>query len=371
MTTRIQRLFQLAIVVALALFSHPLAAETSVAPPDVSPLDADTSGGAADVSDATGDVGSSDVADTMAPLDAGDATGMDAADVPSIDVGPDAAPDAVPGDVTVPDAGDTSSADMGLGDAVADGGRDAGDVSLVDVDAGGGVRFFGEVSVQAKRDDSGVTVTLERNEDGKTREKTTDREGRFAFEGLPRGVYTVTVSLEGYATIVEKNLNLDGDREARFTLFRDQEVQLLVRAMFDHVDEPPEDVEFELSGERDSLAPDAPIPVKDGVATWEVDTVPVGNWRLEAKASGFDTISYTFSAEGPERQAEKLDVRLFMNPANPDVPPPDTSGCSCGREDTGGSPAPTPRGPIGRIVFVFLSVLAGRRLTLLFASRRD
>jgi outer membrane receptor for ferrienterochelin and colicin len=51
--------------------------------------------------------------------------------------------------------------------------------------------------VEAKNIDTNLTKTL-----------TTDSDGRFVFLQLPSGRYTLTVSKQGYATLVQENLNL-------------------------------------------------------------------------------------------------------------------------------------------------------------------
>ena len=360
------------------------AGDTAISDTSGAPDAGDTASGDTSSVDA-GDTGAIDASDTTT-ADAADTTTGDATDTASGDTGAmDAAGDAA-GDVS----GDTGAMDA-AGDAAGDvsddtGAMDAGDVSMGDADAADAgdvddagaddadagptlARFFGEVFVQNRPDDSGVTIALERTDGDGSWEQTTDAEGAFSFDELPLGTYEVEISLDGYVTIME-SFELAGDREQTYTLVPDQAVDLRIRAIFEDVEEPPEEVAFTLRGERGERMPEGgAIAVEDGVAEWTVSELGVGNWTLTASAEGFRDVSLTVAAEDGER--EQLDLRLYMARADVNPPPPDTSGCGCDDDNGGrGGPAPTPTpGPLGAVVLAALSLVFSRRFISYYSSR--
>ncbi len=369
----------LAAVLAVA-FPASASADTDVASDAESdtasdPLDAGPDVAGTDASD-TGLEPDADDVDEMEPADgeSGDVAELDAGD----DVGDAASEDVAPGDVgtdaaDVRDGGEPEDTggveDVGPMPDVTDGpdADDAGETTRA--------RFFGRVDLQSRRGASGVRITLTRTDDGETREQTTGDDGRFAFEDLPLGSYEVELAIEGFATIAE-SFELVGDREEHYTLYSDQEVDVRIRALFTHVDEPPETVDFTLDGERGQFAPDESIEVENEVAEWTVEEVGVGNWTVTAMAEDFEDLSYRFRASGPDGGAsEGIDVRLFMTPAGGRPPPPDTSGCSCGDSDGaqgGGVPGPTTPTPTTRpLLLLLLSLGSSRWLLSHFASSRE
>lgn len=334
-----------------------------------------------------------------ASLDAGDAA-MDAAPDGGGDTGVDAATDSgdtatdATVDTSLEDGGSPADAeridvgdDAGSTDVTEDvamdveaddtGERDTAFVDIgqpVDADAGEPerARFSGRATLQSEGDHSGIQVSLERTDDGgESFDQTTDGDGRFAFEDLPLGSYEVELSRDGFVTIAE-SFELVGDREARYTLYQDQQADVRVRAVFTHVDEPPEQVDFQLEGDRGGFAPDEPIAVEDDLAEWRVDEVGVGVWEATAMADGFKDLSYRFAVSGSDDgQSDPVDIRLFMTPDVERPPPPDTSGCSCPGSESGrgggGVPGPTTPGPTGAMLLA-LSALGSARLIAYYGS---
>jgi len=54
----------------------------------------------------------------------------------------------------------------------------------------------------------GATVEIKNLDTNFSRTETTGPDGRFTFLLLPSGRYTVTISKQGFATIVQENVNL-------------------------------------------------------------------------------------------------------------------------------------------------------------------
>ena len=331
---------------------------------DTSPADAGDTEGADATDTAAGDTSDTSTGDVSGDTGGMDAVGDAAGDV-SGDTGAMDAADTTGGDVSG-DAGDVSMEDVSMGDA------DAADAGDEDADAGPTLaRFFGEVFVQNRPDDSGVTVAIERTDGDGSWEQTTGAEGTFAFDELPLGTYEVEISLDGYVTIME-SFELAGDREESYTLVPDQAVDLRVRAIFEDVEDLLEEVAFTLRGERGERTPEGgSIAVEEGVAEWTVSELGVGNWTLTASAEGFREVSMTVDATDGERG--QLDLRLYMSRDDVNPPPPDTSGCGCDDDNGGrGGPSPTPTpGPLGAVVLVALSFVFSRRLFASHSSSRD
>jgi hypothetical protein len=325
---------------------------------------------AVDAASDTGDTATDTAADTSRE------DGGGPADVEMIDV--------VDGDAGPTDTADDAAMDVEADDASMDveaedtGERDTAFVDIrrqVDADAGEPerARFFGQATLQSEGDYSGIQITLERtDDDGGSFQQTTDADGEFEFEELPLGSYEVELARDGFVTIAE-SFELVGDREARYTLYRDQQADVRVRAVFTHVDEPPEEVDFQLAGERGEFAPDEPIAVEDEVAEWTVDEVGVGAWEVMAMADGFKDLSYQFAVSGSDDgQSNPVDVRLFMTPDVERPPPPDTSGCACPGSESGrgggGVPGPTTPGPTGAVLLA-LSAIGSARLIAYYGSK--
>jgi len=351
----------LAAVTALAVWSlGGLAAPTSVR----ADTSVDTS---ADAGDAEGgmDGGATEGSDTA---------GMDAVDGETEDVSRDATTDAeTGGDGSAPtDGAETGSTDAEVGDtgadtdAAGDAGDGDGDAGDAGVDAGPRFRFVGIADVQFRTEESGVQVVLRRT-DGEGRwERTTSRSGRFEIGGLVAGDYEIELSLSGYVTRADSFV-LDSDRVVRYDLVRDQSAVLEVDAIFPEGAEAASSVEFSLEGDRGSRSPSEPVEVREGRASWTVETLPVGEWRIEARAEGWRPVSFRFAIAESRDDATPFAIRLFMR-RTPDTPPSaDTSGCGCSDRD-GGSTAPRPGGPLGSpaVLLLFAFGVVGLR----FSSRK-
>ncbi|MFB6374788.1 MAG: carboxypeptidase regulatory-like domain-containing protein [Bradymonadaceae bacterium] len=351
MTYRVDTVCLIAVGVSLLIGPSLAVADTGAS--DTATQDTaatDTTG--RDTGGTTGDTATGDTAaaDTS-PTDAGDTTTGDTAEMDTTgDTGPaDAA------DTTAPDVADTGA--MDAHDAL-----DDGDIADTEPPV---ARYFGAVEVRSRPDDAGVKVALEQTDGNVSRQQTTDRQGEFEFEQLPLGTYEVEFSLDKYVTLAE-TLELTGDRQTQYTLFRDQKVDVRVEADFSHVDEAPEEVEFKLEGERGMRTPDnGPVPVEKGAANWSVSGLGVGTWRLTASAKGFRDVTYQFNATGPDGQPEQLDLRVYLPRADVQPPAPDSSGCTCRGDSSGGggpSPTPSPGGPLGAPLLILFSFWCSRRL---------
>jgi MYXO-CTERM domain-containing protein len=303
---------------------------------DAADLDA-TDADAADTTDAGDTDGdTTDVGDTGGdPTDAG----MDAGDTQTVDTGVD--------------VGDTGGADT------ADAKVDAGDTGLMtdaasDADAGALSRFFGRVDVEGLEDDSGVEIVLERTDGDEEWSRTTGADGTFAFDGLENGAYSVQLTKPEFVTISE-TFQLNGDRQVRYTMFRDQEVDLRVEAVFPDAETAPDGVRFNLEGPRGPIQPGGAIAVEGNSATWSVENLGVGTWTIQAAAPGFRTTSFQFAVESFDGGMTQHDIRLFMVEGDIEVPPPE-GGCGCA-SSTDGSPAPS----MMWIVFGLVGVVTMRR----------
>lgn len=332
---------------ALAYPSEPVRAETGTGGDTM--VDAADSGTTVDTSTVdTGDATDATDVDALdaTPADVGD-TASDAAGAPDVDTGADADAGPDTGLDTAVDA-DTfdAGADVDTGPDADTGGDTGPRPEDTGVDVGPRFRFAGMVDVQFQTDGSGVEVLLRRTDADGRWERTTGPSGQFEIDGLAPGDYEVELSLSGYVTRAE-SLRLEGDREERYTLVRDQEAALTVEALFPEDADAPDTVGFSLEGERGSKSPSEPVSVEQRRASWSVDALPVGEWNVVADAEGWAPVSFAFTIAEPRASSTPFAVRLYMR-RTPETPPAaDTSGCTCRDRGGGGGGAPGPGGPFG------------------------
>lgn len=363
------------VAVALSLFITATAADEARAETGVG---SDTSG---DVSDVSADVADSGVVSDTTGTDAGDTSGMDTTGGDTGDPSLDASDTTTDGggDVeTGVDAGPDTGADTGpdTGMDAGDTGIDTGDTVGTDdtgvdtgVDAGPTFSLAGLVELQFRTDASGAEVVLRRADGDGRWERSTNRAGRFEFDGLAPGDYEIEVSASGYATRGD-SLELDRDRELQYTLVRDQSAAMKVEAVFpEEADETAETVEFRLEGERGSRSPSEPVAVEERRASWSVDALPVGAWTVAAEADGWESVSFDFTVREAREGGTPYAIRLYMRRPSDTPSPADTSGCGCRDRDRGGGRTPGPGGPYGppAIVVLFGLGVIGVR----FATRDD